>query len=203
MSAASTILALDLATVTGCAEWSPSEDAPRFYSVRFASPGDAHPETFARARRWIDDRLCVGDVAALYIESTNLGALIGQTNADTIERLVGLNAVISSACGVWRVKYRRVDVHTARAAFLGKGRLKREEAKPRAMEMARAVGWAPNNLDEADAAAVLYVALTKEAPNAAPLISPMLMHQVATAAENARILRDQQKREHGMRRARA
>lgn len=202
MTIPDTLICLDIATVTGCAEWSPSGD-PRFYSVRFASKGDDHPESFTRARRWIDDRLSIGDVAALYVECTNLGALIGHTTADTIERLVGLNAVISSAAGVWRIKYRRVDVHTARAAFLGKGRLKGEEAKPRAMEMARAIGWNPHNLDEADAATVLYVALTKEAPKAAPLISPMLMHKVATAAENARILRDQQKREHGLRRARA
>lgn len=200
MSDPDTLLCLDIATVTGCAEWSPASPDPRFYTVRFSSSEDGHPETFARARRWIDDRLSIGDVAAVYVESTNLGALMGHTTADTIKRLVGLNAVISSACGVWRIRYRDVDVHTARSAFLGRGVLKSAEAKARAMEMARAVGWNPANLDEADAAAVLYFCMVKEAPKSAPLISPMLQHQVATAAENARILRDQQKREKGMRR---
>ncbi len=197
-----TVVALDVATVTGCAEIEPGFE-PRFYSVRFASPGDEHVETFSRARRWIDARLSVGDVAALYVESTNLGALIGQTNADTIKRLVGLNAVISSAAGVWRVKYRKVDVHTARKEFLGNGRLKREEAKPRAMAMAKSIGWEPNNLDEADAASVLYFALCREAPNVAPQISPMDHHRIATAAENEKILREQEKRERGLRRIRA
>lgn len=201
MSEPSTIVALDIATTCGVAEWAPDAAAPRFYSVRFAGPGDEHASTFTRARRWIDDRLCAKDVAALYVETTNLGALVGHTTIDVIERLVGLNAVIASAAGVWRIKYRKLDVHAVRAAFLGNGRLKREEAKPRAYEMARAIGWMPETLDEADAAAVLHVAISKEHPRLVPLISPMLQHQVATSAENAKILREQQKREKRMQRA--
>jgi hypothetical protein len=200
LSGPSTILCLDLATVTGVAEWSPST-GPRFYSVRFASPGDEHPETFGRARRWIDDRLRLSDVAAIYAEAPlRLGAAVGQTNADTVLRLTGLWAVISSAAKVWRIKYRDVNVQEARRAFIGKGQLRREEAKARVMQMARAVGWQPENLDEADAAAVLFYALTREAPGAVPAVSPMLQHQVATAAENERILREQQKRERRLRR---
>ena len=68
-------------------------------------------------------------------------------------------------------------------------------------QMAQAVGWAPNNLDEADAAAVLFYAITEEAPNYAPLISPMLQHQVATSVENTRLLKEREKRERGIRRA--
>ena len=198
-----TIVSIDLATQSGVAECEPGS-APRFYTVRFASPGDEHPATFTRARRWIDERLSVRDVAALYLEAPlRMGAAQGQTNADTVLRLNGLWAVISAAAGVWRVKYRDVSVQAARTAFLGKGFLRREEAKERAMQMARAIGWEPNNLDEADAAAVLYFALTREAPNAAPAITPMLMHQVATATENARLLREREKRERGLKRARA
>lgn len=205
MSNPSTIIALDLATVTGCAEIDDAADAgPRFYSVRFAAPGDEHIATFARARRWIDGRLSVGDVKALYVEAPlRMGAMSGQTNADTVLRLNGLWAVISAAAGVWRVKYRDVNVQECRRVFLGNGTLRRDDAKGRAMEMARAVGWDPHTLDEADAAAVLYFAMMRECQRRAPPISPMLHHQVATAAENAKILREQEKRERGLRRLRA
>lgn len=201
MSEARTIVALDLATTTGCAELDDAPDArPRFYSVRFASPGDEHTATFARARRWIDGRLSVGDVKSLYVEAPlRMGAMAGQTNADTVLRLNGLWAVISAAAGVWRVKYRDVNVQEARRVFLGSGTLRRDDAKSRAMQMARAIGWEPNTLDEADAAAVLYLAMTKERCKAAPPISPMLHHRIATAAENAKSLAEQQKRERRLR----
>lgn len=195
------ILALDLATLCGVAEVDPGSP-PRFYSVRFASPGDEHASSFARVRRWIDERLSVGDIAAVYVEApVSPGALQGQTNAATVARLVGLWAVVAASAGVWRVKYRDVEVQAARRAFLGDGRLRRDEAKARAMQMAKSIGWSPNTLDEADAAAVLYFALTREAPNLAPLISPMLQHQVATSVENERILRDQEKRAKGLKKS--
>lgn len=204
MSGPSVILSADIATLTGCSEWEPGIVAPRFYSVRFGNPGTPHAEAFTRARRWLDDRLSVGDVAALYAEATmRFGAAFGQTNADTIKRLVGLSAIFAAAAGAFRVKYREVEVQTIRIAFLGNGHLKGQEAKPRAMEMARMIGWSPNNLDEADAAALQYFAITREHPKLAPPISPMLHHQVATAAENAKILREQEKRERGLRRLRA
>lgn len=199
-----TILCLDLATTTGVAEWDFGSEKPRFYSVKFATSGDEHPTTFARARRWIDGRLGVGDVVATYVEAPlRLSATVGQTNADTVLRLNGLWAVISAAAGVWRVKYRDVNVQECRRVFLGNGTLRRDDAKGRAMEMARAVGWDPHTLDEADAAAVLYLAMTRECPNLAPAISPMMHHQVATSCENTRILNEQEKRERGLRRLRA
>jgi hypothetical protein len=200
MATPRTIIAIDLATTSGVAEWERDAE-PRFYSVRFSSRGDDHPEAFTRARRWIDGRLSIGDVAALYVEATmRLGAAAGQTNADTTRRLVGLWAIMSAAAGVWHVKFRDVEVQAIRAAFLGNGRLRTEDAKPRAMEMAHAIGWRPNTLDEADAAALLHWGIAREDKDSVPLISPMLMHQVATAAENERILRDREKRERGLRR---
>lgn len=203
MSQASTILAIDLATTSGCAEWSADTASPRFYSVRFAGPGDEHPETFTRALRWIAERLSVGDIAAVYLEAPlRLGAAAGQTNADTVLRLNGLWAVISAAVKYSRVKYRDVSVQTVRKEFLGQGNLRGDVAKPRAMAMAQSIGWHPQSFDEADAAAVLYHAIARECPNLAPAISPMMHHQVATSCENTRILNEQEKRERGLRRLR-
>ena len=195
-----TIVAIDCATVSGVAEVEPGAK-PRFYSVRFASPGDEHPETFKRALVWIARRLAIGDVAAVYLEAPlRMGAASGQTNADTVLRLNGLWAVISAAAKSRGVRYRDVSVQDARRVFIGERGLRREEAKERAMRMAHLIGWDPNNLDEADAAAVLLYALTKEAPDYAPVITPLMHHQIATAAENERILRDREKRERGLRR---
>jgi hypothetical protein len=195
---------MDLATVTGVAEWDCAEPTPRFCTIRFATPGVSHAEAFTRARRWADDRFSLGDIAVVYTEATlRMGAARGQTNADTIKRLVGLWAVIAAAAGVWRVRHCDVDVQDIRDAFLGNGRLKGEVAKPRALEMARAIGWTPNTLDEADAAALLHYAQARETPKSVKLISPMLQRRVATAVENARILREAEKRGRNVRRARA
>ena len=204
MSAASTICCLDVATVTGIAEWSPDMPVPRFYSVRFSSPGDEHTETFTRALRWIAERLALGDIRCVYLESPlRLGAAAGQTNADTVLRLNGLWAVISATVKYARVKYRDVNVQEARKVFLGNGQLRGSDAKPRALAMAESIGWRPNTLDEADAAAVLYFALTRECPNHAPMISAMDHHRIATASENAKILKEQEARKRKLERLRA
>jgi hypothetical protein len=186
-----TILALDVASTTGVAEWEPGMNTPRFYNCRFAGPGDEHKVVFGRARRWIDDRLSVGDISALYVEApASPGAMMGHTTAVTVARLIGLWAIVCGAADVWRVPYRDVSVSTVRMAFLGHGRLKSAEAKARALAMALAIGWLPETLDEADAAALLYYAMTRECPSLAPAVSPMLQARVATSVENARILRD-------------
>ena len=204
MSKPHTILALDVATLTGVAEWEPGLASPRFHSVRFASPGDEHVETFVRALRWIAERLSLGDVASVYLEAPlRIGASAGQTNADTVLRLNGLWAVISATVKYARVKYRDVNVQEARKVFLGNGQLRGSDAKPRALAMAESIGWRPNTLDEADAAAVLYFALTRECPNHAPMISAMDHHRIATASENAKILKEQEARKRKLERLRA
>ena len=125
--------------------------------------GDDHEEAFCRALRWIGRRLTSETEprpAAVFVEApVNPGAFIGKydpvkrkvtmtTNPDTTIRLMGLWAVMAASVKVSGIRYERVDVRTARAEFLGDGGLKRDEAKRRAFEMCKLLGWSPQNRDD-------------------------------------------------------
>lgn len=180
------VLALDVATHTGVCQGRAGDD-PQFFTIDF-SGGSGHPHVFAKALRWIADRLAVSKPDVIYIEAPlRMGASGGQTNADTVLRLFGLYAVFSSAAIVKGIRVVDASVGEIRRPFLGNGTLRGEIAKLRALEMCRAIGWPANTPDEADAGALYWYALSKEAPNLAPLISPMLQHQVAAKTENEAI----------------
>lgn len=185
------ILSLDIATKTGIADGEAGV-APVFYSEQFAGKDDDHEDAFERSLNWIIKRLMVGSFDAVYVEAPiNPAAFIGKynpetgrmgmsTNPDTTIRLIGLWAVLSAAVKVKKIKYRRVNVQTARKSFIGHGNLKGDEAKRRAFEMCKMIGWDPKNRDESDAGCVHYHALTLECPRLAPIITPMMQLQVAT-----------------------
>lgn len=188
--AAPMILSLDIATKTGVCEGRAGE-APRFYSLTFAQDGDDHEDAFMRALRWIAERLHVDKPDAVYVEApVNPAAFIGRyneetgrvgmsTNPDTTIRLMGLWAVIAAAAKVKGIKYRRVNVQTARKSFIGAGNLKGAEAKRRGFEMCKLLGWTPKNRDESDAACIHFHAMTLEAPYLAPVITPMMQSKIA------------------------
>jgi hypothetical protein len=186
------LLSLDIATVTGVCEGLVGEP-PRFETLRFAADGEDHEEAFCRALRWIAGRLDRDPRpdAVLVEARINPGAFIGKynpakgkvdmtTNPDTTIRLIGLWANIAAAALVRGILYRRVDVRTARREFLGDGGLKRDEAKRRAFEMCKLLGWSPSNRDEGDAGCVHYCGSVLLAPRLAPVVTPMMWRKVAT-----------------------
>lgn len=200
-STAPYILALDIATVTGVCEGRAGE-APIFYTEKFARPGDEHEDVFARGLTWIAERLQVSNPNAVFVEAPiNPAAFMGEydekkgrvamtTNPDTTIRLMCLWGILAAAvkvkskylvdAGKPPIIYRRVHVGTARKAFIGVGNLKGAEAKRRAFEMCKALGWSPNNRDESDAAAVWNFGVAQLAPRLAPIITPMLQAKIAT-----------------------
>lgn len=186
------LLSLDIATVTGVCE-GPVGDAPRFQTLRFAADGDEHEDAFCRALRWIAGRVTSDPRPdAVFVEApVNPGAFIGKydpvkrkvkmtTNPDTTIRLMGLWAVIAASVKMRGIRYERVDVRTARAEFLGDGGLKRDEAKRRAFEMCKLLGWSPSTRDEGDAGCVHYYGSVILAPRLAPVVTPMMHMKVAT-----------------------
>lgn len=66
------------------------------------------------------------------------------------------------------------NVKTVRKAFLGRGDISGDEAKRQVKRMCEAIGWAPPNLDCADASALLWWASEKWAPGCMPPVSPPL-----------------------------
>jgi hypothetical protein len=186
------LLSLDIASSTGICEGRVGEP-PRFETLRFGRDGDDHEEVFCRALRWIAGRLTDDPRPdAVFVEApVNPGAFVGEydpvvrkvrmrTNPDTTIRLMGLWAIVAAAVKVRGVRYERVDVRTARAEFLGDGGLKRDEAKRRAFEMCKLLGWSPANRDEGDAGCVHYYGSVILAPRLAPVVTPMMHMKVAT-----------------------
>ena len=184
------ILALDIATTTGVCEGR-AGDVPKFYTVKFAKEGDEHEDAFERALRWIADRLAVNRPDVIVVEAPiNPAAFLGKydeetgrmgmtSNPETTIRLMGLWATIAAAAKVKGITYRRARVQTVRKSFLGHGNLKGAEAKRRAMEMCKLLGWSPNNRDESDAGCVWFWTCQHFAPRLAPIITPMMQASVA------------------------
>jgi hypothetical protein len=186
------LLSLDIATVTGVAEGRVG-DPPRFETLRFGRDGDEHEVAFRRAHCWIEGRLDRDPRPdGVFVEApVNPGAFIGKynpvkrkvdmtTNPDTTIRLMGLWAVIAAAVLDRGIRYQRVDVGDARQDFLGQRGIKRDEAKRRAFEMCKLLGWSPANRDEGDAGCVHYYGSVILAPRLAPVVTPMMWQRVAT-----------------------
>ena len=199
MAVAPYLLSIDVATTTGVCEGRVGQP-PCFETLRFGRDGDDHEEAFCRALRWIAVRLdSEPRPDAVFVEEpVNPGAFIGKynpakgkvdltTNPATTIRLVGLWAVIAAAVMVKGIRYQPIDVRTARAEFLGNGGLKRDEAKRRAFEMCKLLGWSPSNRDEGDAGCVHYYGSIILAPRLAPVVTPMMWGKVATTIAGVEI----------------
>ena len=190
MTDAPYILALDIATTTGVCEGR-SGEIPRMYTMRFGNPGDDHEEVFARALRWIAERLLVDRPDAIYVEApVNPGAFVGRydeekgrvamtTNPETTIRLMGLWAIMAAAAKVKGIRYGRVHVQTARKLFIGAGNLRGVEAKRRCFELCKLLGWDAHNRDESDSACVWNWGVAQVAPNLAPIVTPMMQASIA------------------------
>ena len=196
------LLSLDIATSTGVAEGRVGE-APRFETLRFGKDEDEHEEAFTRALAWIAQRLNSDPRPdAVFVEAPmNPGVFVGKynpakgkvemtTNPETTIRLMGLWAIIAAAVRLKGIRYERIDVRTARKDFLGNGGLKRDEAKRRAFEMCKLIGWSPTTRDEGDAGCIHYYGSALLAPRLAPVVTPMMWGKVATTIAGVDLLGD-------------
>lgn len=109
------------------------------------------------------------------------------SDAHTTIVLAKMTAVVEFVAGMKGISYRKANVQTVRVAFLGQGRP--EDPKHHAKLMCEALGWAPKNLDEADAGAGWYYACVQVGKGAATYVTPMLKARVAADADEARFAR--------------
>lgn len=174
------ILALDIATNTGVAQGRPGE-TPRASRICFGEDGESHAKVFARALREFTFLVVDWKPDIVYLEEPlPILGIHQRTNARTIIRLNGLWALAITVCEMKGVRHKSVPVNDVRAAFIGKGRFHRTEAKRRTKGMCRLLGWPAKNEDEADALAVWHFACANEAPNETLAIRPGMQKKVAT-----------------------
>jgi hypothetical protein len=175
------ILAVDAATTTGIARGRPGE-IPRFATVRF--DGADRLRFAASVIKWIARLLADEPPELAYIEKPMaIGAAIhGRSSAKAIVRLNTVYDIIGGACLLKGIKVIGVDVQQVRQAFLGDGKIERDEAKRRSKLMCQLLGWPAKNLDEADAGGAWYWGCSCEAPRVAAVVHPGLHAKVASIA---------------------
>lgn len=148
------ILALDIATTTGWALLDKrAPDRPYLGSIRF--PSD--PQQIGRAaesmRQFLEERHKMhGGLTDIIFEAQHVG---GKIDINVIQRLIGLGAIVEWVAHCIGARCYVVHIGTWRKHAFGTGRLTRQEAKTRAMEECRRLGFDPQNDNEAEALLIL------------------------------------------------
>lgn len=169
-----TVLALDLATVTGWAYGRPGQ-MPSFGHLRFVGQGTSRAGLYRAFRSWMDAvwknvRDHQPDLI-VYESSAVPSIMAGKTNIDTIKTLIGLAEHLEE----WaynRVELREASVSQVRAHFIGRN-MKANIAKPMTMERCKELGWDVENHDEADACALWDYQCSFLRPDLAPRTTPL------------------------------
>ena len=171
------VLALDLATMTGWA-YGPPGKTPAFGHLRFGKPGTSRPQLYRNFRTWLDDTWNVRDHQPdlVVYESAAIPSLMsGKTNIDTTKTLIGLCEHLEEWCHD-KIELREATVSQVRSFFIGKN-FKAKFAKPMTIEKCRAMGWAVETDDEADAVALHTYQCAWLRPDIAHLSAPLFMNR--------------------------
>jgi Holliday junction resolvasome RuvABC endonuclease subunit len=151
------ILALDLGTTTGwalrSAEGLITSGVQHFKPQRFEGGG----MRYLRFKRWLDE---VQDLAASGSPLTGLGAIFFEevrrhAGVDAAHAYGGFLGQLTAWCEQHQIPYQGVPVGTIKKHATGKGNASKAEM----VESARARGHTPTDDNEADAIALLYLAL--------------------------------------------
>lgn len=161
------LLALDLATVTGYAVGDPElherltaleaygrgDNAKPFSgSHRIAPPGTPLGVFCIRYEDWLGDMLLVHQATHVVFEAPWVG---GKTSQDVARKLMGLAILTETVATRAKVPWiREANNASVRKHFIGKGRGDRKTLKRLTIEACQNRGWEPRNDDEADALAL-------------------------------------------------
>jgi hypothetical protein len=152
MAFTGTVLALDLASVTGWAFGKPGT-VPKFGTHRFVKSGEPRAAAYRQFRLWLDLFCSAHKTNLVVFESPALPMVMhGKTNINTIKMLMGFAEHLEEWC-YNRVELREATVAQVRAHFLGSN-MKSAIAKPRTVQQCRDLGWMVDTTDEADACAL-------------------------------------------------
>lgn len=172
-----TILALDIATVTGWALAKPDKP-PRFGTVRFGKQGGSRAACYREFRLWIENFTLPRKIELIVYESPAAPMIMyGRTNIETIKRLIGLCEHLEEwADGVCEL--REASVQQVRAHFIGRN-IKSAMAKAQTIERCRELGWDVNNDNEADACALWSYQVSCLRPDIAITMTPLFQGERA------------------------
>lgn len=180
-NAATSILALDIATRTGFAIGHIGGQ-PTGNSIRFGNASNNDDIIFGAAIAWLADYLTPHprpDVLA--IEAMLSPAAMGRmrNSAAVRDRLAGLQGALRGTASLRGIK--RVylcDVGDVRMHFIGTRTLKREAAKNATMAQCQRLGWACRDDNAADALAVWSYACARIDPSTALRTTPLFNREL-------------------------
>jgi hypothetical protein len=164
-----TIVALDIATHMGWALLDPqSPERPFLGSIRFPSDVEEIGRAAESLRVFLADRHQMhGGLTHIVFEAQHVAGTkkrtlpdgtkveTGGMNMKVLERLLGLAAMTEWFAHRVGAQCYKVHIGTWRKHAFGNGHMKRAEAKQRAMEECRALGFDPRNDNEAEAFFIL------------------------------------------------
>ena len=152
MTFTGSVLALDLASVTGWAYGRPG-DVPRCGHIRFVNRGDPRAACYRQFRGWLERVATQRNPGLIVYESPAVPSIMaGKTNIETIKVLMGLAEHLEEFC-YDRIELREASVSQVRSHFIGQN-LKSKFAKPMVLEKCIARGWPCTTTDESDACAL-------------------------------------------------
>ncbi|HEY2243416.1 MAG TPA: hypothetical protein VGH47_04230 [Xanthobacteraceae bacterium] len=184
-----TILALDLATVTGFARGDVARPMPTPIagSIRFGKTGASDNAVFAHCMSWISELLEPQPRPDFIAIEAMLppGAMVGATTREVRDRLAGLHGIVRAVAhlrGIDRIEaYRVGDV---RAHFIGERGLKRDAAKRAVMYRCAQLGWQAPDDNAGDALALWSHAAAQIDPNHALMLSPLFNASLRRSPEH-------------------
>jgi Holliday junction resolvasome RuvABC endonuclease subunit len=147
------ILFLDLATVSGWAFWATGLGRPQSGVLRMPKTGEDVGWFVHDYYGKLGDLLTLQQPGLIVFEAPLLRA--GNTSIDTARKLMGLAIITEFACRERRLKYREANNASIRKHFVGKGRGDRKTLKAMTLDACRDRGWNPCDDNEADALAGL------------------------------------------------
>lgn len=145
------ILGFDLASNAGCA-FGEVSGIPIAWTEVIGEAGGTQPARFSQMFHLTSALIKKYDPDIIAIEKPIAAGVVG--NEARIQLAFGYRAAVFA---VAHMRFKRVveyDVGTIRKYFIGKGNLKRVEAKKQTVERCGRLGWTVKNDDEADALAV-------------------------------------------------
>jgi len=177
MTFTGTVLALDLASVTGFAFGKPGT-VPKFGHHRFVSSNTSRAGLYRAYRTWLDERWNVRGRQPdliVYESAAVPSIMMGKTNVETIKTLMGLAEHLEE----WaynKVELREATVSQVRCHFIGQN-MKASIAKPLTVEKCQQLGWMVETNDEADACALWDYQCSFLAPELAHNTTPLFRQQ--------------------------
>lgn len=175
-----TLLALDVATTTGWSFGPVATDARPSGSghIRFGREGADDAETWKRALIWLTEQIGILNPSVVALEAPiNSASPAGGSNAQTLGRLIGLQAVLRTVVEIkLPTSAKLIHVQSARKLFIGKGNLPGKAAKKLVQQRCIDLGWLGADeaqADRADAMCVWAKAVADLCPGFAANLTPL------------------------------